>query len=99
MVGIDDPAFVQGLEAGGIGSFDDFQLPRSSVWDDRRHPLAPVAAIGKDAFDEGKQPTGLVQQRKGTITILDISEVHNDVQHETRRVDRNFYRPWRSDYR
>jgi len=52
-----DPAFGQDLKAFcSVGSHHDLQLPSSGARDDESHLLTAIAAVGEDAFDEGKQP-------------------------------------------
>ena len=55
--------------------------------DDEGHLLAAVAAVGEDAFDEGKQPPRPTQQFKGAVAILDVGGKNDDVQQETQCVD------------
>ena len=83
-----DPALGQDLEAFcSIGSLYDLELPRARARDDEGHLLAAVAAVGEDAFDEGKQPSRPVQQFEGAVTILDVGGKNDDAQQETQCVD------------
>ena len=84
---LDDPALGQNFKAGSIRPLHDLQFPCSRARDDESHSLAPVAAIGEDALDKGKQPSWPPQQFEGAIAILDVGRMPDNVQQETQRVD------------
>ena len=50
---------------------------------------ACVSAISKDAFDERKQSSRPAQQLEGTVTVLNIGRMNDDVQQEAQRVDQD----------
>ena len=51
---------------------------------------ALVAGIGEDAFDEREQAARApVEDEQGTIAILHVGRVSDDVQQEAERVDKN----------
>ncbi len=83
-----DPALGQDHEAFcSIGSLHDLQLPCSGAQDHESHLLAAVAAVGEDAFDEGKQPSRPAQQFEGAVAVLDVGGKNGDAQQETQCVD------------
>jgi hypothetical protein len=84
-----NPAFGQDLEARHIGSLHDLQPPCPSAQRDERHLRACISAISKDTFDEGKQSSRPAQQLEGTVAILNISRMDDDVQQEAQRVDQD----------
>ena len=81
------PSLGQDLKAAGIGSLYDLQLPSSDAPDHERHLFTGIAAISKDAFDEGEQSSRPAQQLEGTVAVLNISRMDDDVQQEAERVD------------
>ena len=56
---------------------------------DASHLVAAIAAVGKDALDEGEEPARLGQHLVGTIAILDVGGMYHDAQQETERVDQD----------
>ena len=56
---------------------------------DASHLVAAIAAVGKDALDEGEEPARLAQHLVGTIAILDVGGMYHDAQQETERVDQD----------
>ena len=56
---------------------------------DASHLLATVAAVGKNALDEGEEPTRLAQHLVGTIAILDVGGMYHDAQQETERGEQD----------
>jgi hypothetical protein len=85
----DDPAFWQHLKACCIGSFDNLQLPSACAPDDHSHFYSRVSAISKDALDKWEQPPRPVQQVEGTVAVLNISGMNDDVQQQAQRVDQD----------
>ena len=83
------PSLGQDLEAPGIGSLYDLQLPRSGAPDHERHLSTGIATVSKDALDEWEQSSRPAQQLKCSITVLNIGGMNDDVQQETKRVDQD----------
>jgi hypothetical protein len=84
-----NPSLGQDLEAGRIRSLHDLQPPCSCAPGDERHLRACVSAISKDALDERKHLSRPTQQEEGSISVLNISRMHNDAQQEAQRVDQD----------
>jgi hypothetical protein len=70
-----------------VGAFDDLDCPGSCARHGGGHLWALVSAIGVEALDEGKKPTGLAQQLAGAIAILDVAGMDHDAQQEAEGVD------------
>lgn len=83
----DDPAFGQDDEAMQLGAFDDLELPVAGAGDGRSHLRSPIAAVGEDDLDEGKQATGSPQQQTRAVAILHVGRMDRDVQQEAERID------------
>ena len=77
---LDDPALGQQLEASGIRSLHDLQLPSLRMCNDASHLVATVAAVGEDALDKGEEPARSAQHLVGTIAILDGGGMYRDAQ-------------------
>jgi hypothetical protein len=85
-----DPAFGQDDEAMQLVAFDDFELPGSGLGDLGGGLLSLITGIGKDAFDEREQTSGAsIEHQLGTVAILDVGGMDDDIQQETERVDEN----------
>ena len=88
---LDNPPFGQDDEAMQFIAFDDLQLPGAGPGDGGSGSGALVAGIGEDAFDEREQDLlrAPVEDEQGTIAILHVGRVSDDVQQEAERVDKN----------
>ena len=86
----DDPAFGKNDEAMQLITFDDLELPGAGLGNGCGGARSLIAAIGEDALDEGEEATrAAVEDQPGTIAILDVGRVDDDVQQEAERVDKN----------
>ena len=85
----DNPPFGQDLEARNVGSLHDLQLPCSCSPDNERHLLSGIATISKDAFDKREQSSCPAQQQEGTVTVLNVGGMNDNVQQEAQRVDQD----------
>ena len=71
-------------------AFDDLQRPGAGLGDGGSGFGSLVAGIGEDAFDEREQTPGApVENEQGTIAILHVGRMNDDVQQEAERVDEN----------
>jgi len=87
---LDDPAFGQDDEAMQFVALDDLQRPGASPGDGGSGLGSLVAGIGEDAFDEREQTARApVEDEQGTIAILHVGRMNDDVQQEAERVDEN----------
>jgi hypothetical protein len=87
---LDDPAFRQNLEARNVRPLDDLDQPGTGLRHALRETRALVAAIGEDALDEREEPPrARVEDEHRAVAILDIGGMHNDVEHQAERVDKN----------
>ncbi len=87
---LNDPPFGQDDEAMQFIALDDLQRPGAGLGDGGRGFGSLVAGIGEDAFDEREQaPRAPVENEQGTIAILHVGRMNDDVQQETERVDEN----------
>lgn len=85
---LDDPALGQHLEPlGGVGAFDDFQVPRPEFPHRRRRGRSLIAAIGEDPLDERKQATDLLQHWQRTVAVLDVGGLDVGRQDQAERID------------
>ena len=71
-----------------LGVFDDLNRPGSGLCDRRGHLWPPIAGIGEDALDEGKQAAGAaIEDQARAVAILHASRMDDDVQQEAERID------------
>ena len=71
-------------------ALDDLQPPGAGPGDGGSGLGSLVAGIGEDAFDEWEQASrALLKNEQGTISILQVGRVNDDVQQEAERVDEN----------
>ena len=77
-------------EAMQFVAFDDLQPPGAGPGDGVSGLGSLVAGIGEDAFDEREQASRApVEDERGTIAILHVGRMNDDVQQEAERVDEN----------
>ena len=87
---LNNPALGQNDEAVQLIALDDLQLPDAGLGDDGSGFGSLVAGIGEDAFDEREQTSrATVENKRGTIAILHVGRMNDDVQEQTERVDEN----------
>jgi hypothetical protein len=87
---LNDPPFGQDDEAMQFIALDDLQPPGAGLGDGGRGFGSLVAGIGEDAFDEREQAPGApIENEQGTIAILHVGRMDDDVQKEAERVDEN----------
>jgi hypothetical protein len=87
---LNDPPFGQDDEAMQFIALDDLQRPGAGLGDGGGGFGSLVAGIGEDAFDEREQALRApVEDERGTITILHVGRMNDDVQQEAERVDEN----------
>ena len=85
---LNDPPFWQNFEPlGGVGAFDDFQVPRPEFADGCRGGGPLVAAIGEDPRDERKETADLLEYRQRAVTVLDIGRLDVGRQDQAERID------------
>ena len=85
---LNDPPFWQNFEPlGGVGAFDDFQVPRPEFADGCRGGGPLVAAIGEHPNDEGEEAPDLLEDRQSAITILDIGRLDMSREDQAERID------------
>jgi len=86
----DNPTLGHDDEAMQFVAFDDLQLPGAGPGDGGSGSGALVAGIGEDAFDEREQAARApVEDERGTIAILQVGRMNDDVQEQAERVDEN----------
>src|ERR1700677_4403602 len=83
----DYPPFRQYFKSGSARSLDDLHSPSAGVPYSECHLASGIAAISKDAFDEGEQSSCSAQQMESTITVLNVGRMNDDIQQEAQRVD------------
>jgi hypothetical protein len=85
----DDPSFRQNLEADcGVRPFDDFDFPGACSSRGCSRFWALIAAVSKNAFDEGEQATGApVEHQCNAVAILNVGGMNGDAQQQTERID------------
>ena len=83
-----DPATRKNLEAFGlIGALDDFNRPAPDLLEPPIQLVARIAAIGEDMGRPRPPVTDRFQHIKSTVAILDICTMHNETDHQTKRID------------
>ena len=86
---LDNPSFGQHLEASSVRSLDDFQSPDTRAPHGQSHLASRVSAISKNSLDEREHSSRPAQQMEGTITVLNIGRMNDDVQQEAQRIDQD----------
>jgi hypothetical protein len=87
---LNEPPFGQDDKAMQFVAFDDLQPPGAGPGDGGGGLGSLVAGIGEDAFDEREQASRApVEDEQGTIAILHVGRMNDDVQQEAERVDEN----------
>ena len=87
---LNDPPFGQDDEAMQLVALDDLQPPGAGPGDGGSGLGSLVSGIGEDAFDEREQTSRApVEDEQGTIAILHVGRMNDDVQQEAERVDEN----------
>ena len=73
-----------------IRTIDDFEFPRTRSSRGLRRLWTAVAAVGEDAFDEGKEATRpLIKHQRNAVPILHVGRMNRDAQQQAKRVDEN----------
>ena len=87
----DDPSFRHDLESDrSVGSLDDVDHPCAGASSSGSRLRTLLAAVCKDALDEGEQPTGaLVEYKRNAVAILNVAGMNGDAQQKTERVDQD----------
>jgi len=86
----DDPPFGQDNEAMQLVALYDLQRPGAGLGDGGSSFGPLVAGIGEDALNEREQTAGApIENERGTIAILHVGWVNDDVQQEAQRIDEN----------
>ena len=81
---LDDPASGQELEAlDPVRSLDDLDRPRSAMGECVDKLFAAINPIGKDVLKLGETVSQALQQRNGTMDILNVCRMNMDSQQKT----------------
>ena len=73
-----------------IRTIDDFEFPRTRSSSGPRRLWTAVAAVGEDAFNEGKEATRpLIKHQHNAVPILHVGRMNRDPQQQAKRVDEN----------
>src|SRR5882724_7895817 len=86
----DDPAARQQLKADSVsGAFDDFDGPLAEFGEGLAQVGAVIDAVGEEMAQPGKQLVDGLNDKPGTIAILDIGGVHLGADQQTASIGHN----------
>ncbi len=87
---LDDPAFGQNDEGVQLVALDDFDNPMAAAGGGECGARPPIARVGKDANNEGKQlPRARIEHESSSVAILDIGRVNGRIQQQAERIYEN----------
>ena len=74
----------------GLNAFDDLEHPASGAGDRDCGLGALISGIGKDSLNEREKAPGVcIEDQSGSVAILQVGRVDDDVQQEAERVDQD----------
>jgi len=87
---LDDPALGENDEAMQLVALDDLDGPSPGFGERRCQLRSLIVGVGEDALDEREQATrAMVEDQPRTVAVLQVGRMHDDVQQEAERVDKN----------
>ena len=86
----DDPSAWQELKAGSVsGAFDDVDGPVTEFGEGLTQVGVVIDAVGEEMTQPGKQLVNGLDDKPGTIAILDIGGMHLGTDHQTASIGHN----------